>query len=72
MTDLWCEWVNDLGCKRFREQENKQNPAHGIGVVFRGGGSEERRGVSSSGLVGGTCSSRVVASITKFTTVSEV
>ena len=26
MTDLWCEGVNDLGCKWFCELENKQDP----------------------------------------------
>ena len=26
VTDLWCEGVNDLGRKRFRELENKQDP----------------------------------------------
>jgi len=25
-TDLWCEGINDLGCKWFCELENKQNP----------------------------------------------
>jgi hypothetical protein len=24
--DLWCEGINDLGCKWFCELENKQNP----------------------------------------------
>jgi len=25
-TDLWCEGINDLGCKWFCELENEQNP----------------------------------------------
>jgi hypothetical protein len=40
VTDLWCEGVNDLGCKRFCELENKQDPDLG---PWDGGGLLKRR-----------------------------
>jgi hypothetical protein len=35
VTDLWCERINDLGCKRFCELENKQN--RDLSPWYRGG-----------------------------------
>jgi hypothetical protein len=40
VTDLWCEGVNDLGCKWFCELENEQDPDLS---PWDGGGLPKRR-----------------------------